>query len=144
MQSVELVIVLWFRLQWRSTPLKNFEGMEHYDWLQNGCFIGQGLHCGQDYSSGEPQAWMKKWYKCQHGNTFCQGIFFGGQVSWATSNPQTSFLGNLKPSDKKLDLRRTPTWGNFKIISPSCPPNLNSLYTLTSVMSPSIMSLPLL
>ena len=26
---------------------------------------------------------------------------------------KSSFLGNLKPSDKKLDPRKTPTWGIF-------------------------------
>ena len=26
---------------------------------------------------------------------------------------RSSFLGNLKPSHKKLDFQRTPTWGNI-------------------------------
>ena len=42
----------------------------------------------------------KKWHGCQRGDIFLKG---GGL--W-----KSSFLGNLKASNKKLGLRRTPTW----------------------------------
>ena len=32
---------------------------------------------------------VKIWHGCQHGNTFLLGEFYGGQVSWTTSNPRT-------------------------------------------------------
>ena len=60
-----------FRLRWGSALVKNFRGMEQYNWLQNGYFIGRGLHYNLDSFGGELQAWMKKWDGCQHGNTLC-------------------------------------------------------------------------
>lgn len=44
----------------RSAPVKNFRRMEPYNWLQNGFFINQGLHYGQDFSGGELPSWMEK------------------------------------------------------------------------------------
>jgi hypothetical protein len=48
----------WFRLRWRSTQTKNFRGMKQH-WLENGFFIGQGLHYNQDFFGEELQAWMR-------------------------------------------------------------------------------------
>ena len=50
----------------------------------------------------------------QHINIFCLG---GGGVMW-----RSSFLGNLKPLDNKLDLWRTPARDIFLTVFPSCPP----------------------
>ena len=36
-----------------------------------GSLLAGGLHYGQDFFSGELQVWMKNWYHCQHGNTYC-------------------------------------------------------------------------
>ena len=59
-----------FRLWRGSAPVKNFGGLEQYDWLQNGFFIGQDLvHYGQDFYGEELQPWMKQmtWLStCQH------------------------------------------------------------------------------
>ena len=94
-----------FRLRWWSATIKNLRGREQYDWLQNGFFIARCLHYNQDFYGGELQAWMKKmtWLPTW------QYIFARG-VLW-----RSSFLGNLKPLDKKLDLWKTPTRGNFLI-----------------------------
>ena len=70
----------------------------------------RGLQYGQDFSGGEIQAWMKNWHGCQHGS-----IFFplgGGGIIFLSS----SFLGNFKPSNKKLGLRIPTTWGVFVYI----------------------------
>jgi hypothetical protein len=50
----------------------------------NAFFTCQGLHYGQDFSGGWLQAWMTKWQYCLLREVY------GGQVSWATSNPRTS------------------------------------------------------
>lgn len=60
-----------FKLRRRSAPVEDFRGMEQYDWLWNGFFTGQGFHYGQDFSSGELQAWKKRQHGYQHGDAFC-------------------------------------------------------------------------
>ena len=103
----------WFRLQWRSAPIKIFRGMEQYDWLQSGLFIGQGLHYGQDFSGGELQAWMENDMIANMATHFAKRVL-----------QRSSFLGNPKSLDKKLDLWGTPTWGIVFTVVPSCPPQL--------------------
>ena len=49
---------------------KQYE-MEQYDWLQDGCFIGRGLHYGQNFYGEDLQPWIEEWPGCQHGNIFC-------------------------------------------------------------------------
>jgi hypothetical protein len=95
----------------KKCPIKNSRGMEQYDWLRNGFFSSHGLQYGQDFSGEELQARRKK-MTClpmwQH--------FFANRVL-----QRSSILGNLKPSNKKLDLRRTPTRGILLIVFPPCP-----------------------
>ena len=82
-----------FRLQWRSAHVKNFRGMEQYDWLRNGFFIDPGLHYGQDFSGGELH--KHGWENDMLANMrtfFLSWGFSRGQVSWATSNPWTKNL----------------------------------------------------
>ena len=72
---------------WRSALVKNFKGMEQYDWLRNGFFTGGCLHYAQDFYGGGLQAWMKKWHGClSTWQFFLLEEFSGGQVYWATSN----------------------------------------------------------
>ena len=33
----------------KNALVKNFRGMEQYDWLRNGFFIGKSLYNGQDF-----------------------------------------------------------------------------------------------
>jgi hypothetical protein len=73
--------------------------MEQYDWLQNRFFTGRDLHYNQEFFSGELLLWMKKMtWLANMAMLFAGGVF-----------QRSSFLGHLKPSDKKLGLRRIPT-----------------------------------
>ena len=102
-----------FRLRWRSATIKNVRGMMQYDWLQNGFFIARCLHYNQDFFGGEHQVWINKSDMVTNMATL-----LARGVLW-----RSSFLGNLKPSDKKLDLWATPTWGIFfNNVFPSCMP----------------------
>ena len=65
---------------------------------------GGGLHYGQESFGGKHCTWMKNWHGCQRGGHFL-GVL-----------RRSSFLGNLKALDKKLDLRRTPTWIKYFIV----------------------------
>ena len=47
------------RLLRRRAPIKDFRGLEQYDWLRNEFFIGWGVHFSQDFSDEELQACMK-------------------------------------------------------------------------------------
>ena len=67
----------------------------------------------------ELQAWMKKTTWLSTRQHFLLGEFYGGQVSWTTSNPRTL----------KAGLRITPTWGNFSF------PCFSTLYTIPTFAS---------
>jgi hypothetical protein len=86
------------------------EEWSNYDWLRNGFSTNHGLHYGQDLFDGKHQAWMKKLYDCQHGNTFCLGRFSGGQVLGQPQNPCTR---NLASKELRLE-------AFFNCYFPSC------------------------
>lgn len=94
------------KCQLRSALVKNFRGMEQCEWLQNGFFTNQDLKYGRDFSGGELQAWMEKWYDRQRGNIFLLGQFFIDRESWATSNPLTRNLASIKPQLEALKINK--------------------------------------
>ena len=71
----------------------NSRGILKFDLLRIIPLSGGGFHYDQESSGGEFCTWMK------NDMVVNVVIFFEGG----------SFLGNLKASDKKLDLQRTPT-----------------------------------
>jgi hypothetical protein len=79
-----------FRLRWRIAPVHDFGGMEQYNELWNGLFIGRGLHCVETSLVENFKHGWTKIHDCQYGDTSLLGEFSKGQVSWATSNSWTS------------------------------------------------------
>ena len=79
----------------------NSKGILKFHWLKVTLLFGGGLHYGQESFGGELCTWMKKMTWLPTWRHFFKG---GGGVFGS------SFLGNLKASNKKLGLRRTPTW----------------------------------
>jgi hypothetical protein len=77
-------------------------GILKFDWSRVTLLSGGALHCGQEFFGGEllyvddKMTWLPMW---QH---FLEGEFFGGQVSWPTSKPQTR---NLASGELQLFLR---------------------------------------
>ena len=67
-----------------------------------GFFNGHDLHYNQNISNGEHQAWMKNDMVANIATLLARGVL-----------RRSGFLGNLKSSDNKLGLRRTPTQGFY-------------------------------
>ena len=97
-----------FTLWWRSPPVMNYRGILKFDWPRATLVSIGGLHYGQEFENimhGWEMTCMPMW----------RTHYFRG-VLW-----RSSFLGNLKASDKKLDLRRTPTLMKYFIAFSSSP-----------------------
>ena len=79
--------------------VKNFRGMEQFDWLQDEFFT--------DWVYTTAKTCPVENFKHRRKNDIVTNIatfvLLGGVFQ------KSSFLGNLKPSDKKLDPRKTPT-----------------------------------
>ena len=67
-----------------------------------GFLYGHELHYNQKLYGGELQAWMKNDMGANIATFLARGVLW-----------RSSFWGNLKPSCKKLGLRKTPTWGFY-------------------------------
>ena len=101
-------------LQWRSPVVMNSRGIMKFDWPRVTLLSGGSLHYGQESFGGE--LGTKTWHGCQCGNTFWRGVL-----------RRSSFLGNLKASDKNHGLQRTPTWIKKNSLGKSmyyCSPSL--------------------
>ena len=88
-----------FTLRWRSPPVMNSTRISKFGWPRVTLLSGGSLHYGQESFGGELCTWMKLWHGYQCGDTFLKGEISRGQVCWEI----------FQASDKKLDLRRTPT-----------------------------------
>ena len=105
---------------WRSPPVMNSRGFLNLDWPRATLLSGRGLQHGQESVGGEHWIWMRNWHGCQRGIHFLEGEFLR----------RSSFLGNLKASNKKLDLWRTPTWIEY-FTGFSSPPAYHPLPQIT-------------
>ena len=69
----------------KCTGPKKMKGICQYDWLHMEFFIGRSLHYGQDFSSGEFQAWPPKNFQleaCLESTCMCVCVWGAGRV-WA-------------------------------------------------------------
>ena len=90
----------WVTLRWRSPPIMNSREILKFDWPWTTLLSGGGLHYNQESVGEEHWTWMPTW------QTLSRRLVLR----------RSSFLGNLKALDKKLDLRRTPTWIKYFIV----------------------------
>ena len=67
----------------------NSRGILNFDWSKVILLSVGGLHYGQEFFGGELYTWMKKMTWLLTWRHFFEEELLGGQVSRATSNPQT-------------------------------------------------------
>lgn len=92
---------------------KNFKGMEQYDGYKIG-FHQPGFTLWPRLLQWRTPSMNERMTCTNMATLFASGVL-----------QRSSFSGNLKPLDNKIDLERTPTWGlfkNWKKMFPSCPP----------------------